>query len=86
MLQETSKEWKSVYVKKGIPIIIEYRKKRLKENHRKRTYTFSMGCVVRGRTMKKVKKDITMDDLIFLKKNTRYDEEELRDWFRCGYL
>ena len=29
---------------------------------------------------------LTEDDVEFLTNNTRYDEKEVREWFRCGYF
>ena len=34
------------------------------------------------RTKKKVEFELTDEDIKFLKENTRYDEEEIREWFR----
>ena len=34
------------------------------------------------RTKKKVEFELTDEDMKYLKENTRYDEEEIREWFR----
>ena len=33
---------------------------------------------------KKVSHTLTQDDVEFLKKNTRYDEQEIKEWYRWG--
>ena len=36
------------------------------------------------RTKKKVEFELTDEDMKYLKENTRYDEEEIQEWFRWG--
>ena len=38
------------------------------------------------RTKKKVEFELTEEDMKYLKENTRYDEEEIKEWFRWGKL
>ena len=35
---------------------------------------------------KKVSHTLTQDDIEFLKKNTRYDEQEIKEWYRSVIL
>ena len=32
----------------------------------------------------KVKHTLTQEDIEFLKTNTRYDEQEIKEWYRCA--
>ena len=32
------------------------------------------------------KATLSADDIDYLKKNTRYDEQEIKEWYRCLYI
>ena len=59
---------------------MENEEKVCQEHQNKTGELFKTDCSVSA------KATLSADDIDYLKKNTRYDEQEIKEWYRCLYI